>query len=301
MKAKPYFRQLLILIATMSVILFNGDEVFSQGKGVIQKPRVAIKTPVIGESINKHLQKYLNIQVILGEMEASLKATRKFEVLTRQKASLDAIREEQKFAKSSLAKGNAAKEGLLENANYLIMPAVQSFVFDRSYKPVPNISNKYVCSDSGMIEVSAQVLDTESAQIKATFYLKGSFKKDKVVNTKKGSPSRIHFSQMAKNVAAQMADQLVDTVFPMLVINAEGNTVWINRGKDGGLKKGEILNVYKPGKDLVDPYTGEKLGSAEKLIGKIKVVRVNPKFTIAQSVNKETMNSIGVGFIIRKP
>jgi len=257
---------------------------------------------LIGDGVKKHLLRYLNLQTILAEMEASLKATRKFEVLTRQKALLSAIREEQKFAKSDLAKGDAAKEGLLENANYLIIPTVQDLKFYRSSKPVPNISNKYIRRDSGMLEINAQVLDTESGQIKTTFYLKSSFRtKDEVVNTKGGVPSSVHFTRMAKRVSAQMADQLVDTVFPMMVLNTEGDQVWINRGKDGGLRVGEILNIYKPGRELVDPYTREKLGSAEKFIGKIKVVRVNPKFTIAKVLTKGLKEPVDVGYIIRKP
>ena len=153
-----------------------------------------------------------------------------------------------------------------------------------------------------MLEVNAQAVDTTSGAIKATFYLKSSFAtKDAVVNTKGGSPSSVHFVKMAKKVSAQMADQLVDTVFPMRVLNRKANQVWINRGKDGGLKVGDILNVYRPGEELIDPDTKERLGSAEKLVGKIKVARVNPKFTIAEIQSKDTQEPIEKGDIVRKP
>lgn len=291
------------VVFVIAIIILHDERAYSQSsQGSLQKPRVAIKRSLIGDGIKKHLCEYIKLQIILAEMEASIKATRKFEVLTRQRAALSAVREEQEFAKSDFAKGDAAREGLLENANYLIIPTVQDFKFYRSIKPVPNISNKYLRHDSGILEINAQVLDTESGRIKTTFYLKSSFRtKDEVVNNEHGAPSSVHFSNMAKKVAAQMADQLVDAVFPMLVINVDGNQVWINRGKDGGLKSGEILNIYKPGKELVDPYTGEKLGSAEKFIGKIKVVRVNPKFTIAKSITEGLMKAMDVGCIIRKP
>jgi len=159
---------------------------------------------------------------------------------------------------------------------------VQDFKFYRSLKAVPNLDNKYVRVDSGMLEVNAQIIDTSTGAIKTTFYLKSSFAtKKKVVNSRGGVPNSIHFTKMAKAVAAQMTDQLVDAVFPMRILNVQGGQVWINRGKDGGLKKGNILNVYRPGISLIDPDTGENLGSAETLIGKIKVTRVNPKFTTA--------------------
>jgi len=268
----------------------------------IEKPRIAIKTPLVGEGISKNTRKYLNIPQLLAEMEASLRATRKFEVLTRQEETLKTIREEQKFAASDFAKGNAATEGQLENVNFLVIPAVQNFKFYRSTKPVPNIANKFIRRDSGLLEINAQAVDTTSGAIKATFYLKSTFAtKDAVVNSKGGSPSSVHFVKMAKKVSAQMADHLVDTVFPMRVLNRQGNQVWINRGKDGGLKVGDILNIYRPGEELIDPDTGERLGSAETLVGKIKVARVNPKFTVAEIQSKDTQGPIEKGDIVRKP
>ena len=298
-----HLQQPLLVIMMLSIILLNYRQVYSQpSEETLQLSRIAIITPTIGNGVEKYLKKYLDPQIILTEMESSLTATRKFEVLTREKSKLVYIRYEQEFAKSDLAKGNAAEEGKLENANYLIIPTVQDFKFNRSSRPVPNISNKYVRKDSGMLEINAQVIDTESGGIKTTFYLKSSFATgDEVVNTQGGNPSSVHFTNMAKEIASQMADQLVDTVFPMLVLNTEGDQVWINRGKDGGLKVGQILKVYKPGKELIDPYTKQKLGTAEQFIGEIKVMRINPKFTIAAVVKEGLKEPVDTGYIIRKP
>jgi hypothetical protein len=264
------------------------------------KPRVAIKEAEVGEGISPNLTKYLNLSTILDEMEGSIQKSRKFELLSRKKSVLEDIRYEQQFAQSDLTKGNAAPEGLIENANFLILPTVQDFKFYRSSRPVPNLANKYLRRDSGMLEVNAQVIDTATGGIKSTFYLKSSFgTKEQVVNSKGGMPSSVQFTKMAKAVAAQMADQLVDVVFPMKILNAEGNQVWINRGKDGGLHVGDVLKVFRPGVELIDPDTGENLGSAEHEIGKVKVTRVNPKFTIAEP---ETMaEPIEIGDIVREP
>lgn len=289
----------LFITLMLGLLLLQPCQAYAQA---VEKPRVAIKKPLVGKGVKKPVLNYLNLSKLLVEMEASLQATRKFEVLTRQKETLGAIREEQEFAKSDFAKGDAAQESQFENANFLVIPIVQDFKFYRSAKPVPNISNKYIRRDSGLLEINAQVVDTESGAIKTTFYLKSTFAtKDEVVNSKRGAPSSVHFIKMAKKVSAQMADQLVDTVFPMRVLNSQGNQVWINRGKDGGLKVGDILNVYCPGEELVDPDTGESLGSAEMLVGKIKVTRVNPKFTIAEIEPKNTKEPIQKGDIVRKP
>jgi len=264
------------------------------------KPIVAIKEAKIGEGVSKYGKKYLNLGTLWDEMEASIQKNRKFTLVSRKKEVLQDIREEQEFAKSDLTEGNAAAEGQLKNADFLILPTVQDFKFYRSSTPVPNLDSKYVRVDSGMLEVNAQVIDTATGGIKTTFYLKAKFgTRKRVVNSRGGVPNSIHFTNMAKKVAAQMTDQLVDAVFPMRVLNVQGAQVWINRGKDGGLKKGNVLKVFRPGIALIDPDTGENLGSAETEVGKIKVTRVNPKFTIAEVV-KGAEEPIEKGDIVRE-
>ena len=267
----------------------------------VDKPKVAIKEAAIGDAVPASARKHLKLDKLLAEMEASLQANRKFEVLSRNQATLSAVRDEQKFANSSLTAGNAANEGALLNADYLVIPTVQDFVFYRSAKPVPNLVDKYVRSDSGRLEINAQILDSTTGSIRSTFYMKASFvTKDEVVNTRSGFPDNTHFTTMAKKVSAQMTDQLVDVVFPMKVLNIAGTQVFINRGQDGGLQVGEVLNVYSPGIALIDPDTGENLGSAETFSGTIKVSRVNPKFTIADVVEQGGA-PFANGDIVRRP
>ncbi|GMR06135.1 MAG: hypothetical protein BMS9Abin25_0718 [Gammaproteobacteria bacterium] len=265
----------------------------------LAKPRVAIMEAEVGEGVSNNLLKQLNLSTVLSEMEAAIQKNRKFELLSRKKDVLQKIRTEQEFSKSNLTKGNAANESEIENANYLIIPTVQDFKFYRSVKPVPNLVNKYIRKDSGMLEINVQVIDTSTSSIKATFYLKSMFAtKDKIVNARGGSPSSVYFTKMAKSVSSQMTDQLTSAVFPMRILNIQDLQVWINRGNDGGLKKGDVLHVFRPGVELVDPDTGEVLGSAETNIGKIKVTQINPKFTIANVIAND--GEIQKGDIVRK-
>ncbi len=311
------------------LILFIGFLIYGVGNAEssdLQKPRIAISNPIIrigglnvtnGSSqqkfsdiindaesafIKKNIyRKYskFDSSILVSEMESAIRNTRKFEVVSRREDVLALIRKEQQFAKSGLAKANAAKEGQLENANYIVIPVVQDFKFYRISKPIPNISHKYLVKDVGVLQVNAQIVDTTTGQIKASFDLKSSFStKPRVSNRKGGSPSRVYFTKMAKDISAQLVNKLIDMVFPMIILSVDNNQVWINRGQDGGIKVGDVFNVYKPGKELIDPYTHEKLGVVEKYVGKIKVIRVNPKFTVAKVIsNSET---IMPGFIVRR-
>ena len=93
-------------------------------------------------------------------MEASFLATRKFKVVTRNKASMEAILDEQKFADSEVAAGDSAESGNMQNADYLILPEVYRFAFYASTNKVPNLQNKYFRRDHGTLEINTQIVDT---------------------------------------------------------------------------------------------------------------------------------------------
>ncbi len=267
-----------------------------------EKPTVAIKQAKVAESVSSSTKKYLNLNKLLAEMEASFLATRKFNVVTRNKSSMEAIREEQQFAESDLAAGDAAESGGLKNADYLILPEVHRFSFYSKTHKVPNLQSKYFRRDYGTLEINAQIVDTKTGQIMTTFSLKDSFStKERMVNKSGGVPNKKYYTNLAKGVSAQMADQFLALVFPVEIISVKPGKVYLNRGQDGGFKKGDVLNVYMKGEVLIDPHTGEQLGSAEEYIGKIKVARVNPKFTIATIIKDKLEGEMAVGCIVRKP
>ncbi len=274
----------MFIRALMFLCIFNVTHLSAE----TMQPAVAIKAPAIGDGISKHLTKIIDLNQIRAEMEASFRATRKFRVLSRDKATLKAVLDEQNFAQSDLAQGDAASKGELNNANYLIIPTVMDFKFYRSHKALPNFDSKYKRRDSGLLSISAQMLDTSSGQIVTTFFLKSTFAtKTSIVNNRSGRPSSVYFTKMAKNVSATLASQFVAQVYPMKVIKRTANgQVIINRGQDGGLKKGTKLAVFFAGEELIDPDTGESLGSSEEYIGEVTVTRINPKMTFAKIIKE---------------
>lgn len=269
------------------------------------QPAVAIKAPKVSEKVSTAAQRHLNIERLWAELESSFRATRKLRVLSRDKEVIADLREEQKFAESDLAKGDAAATGEMSNAHYLVLPKVQDFKFSRWAAPLPNFDSKYRRQDSGLLQLTVQMVDTTSGQVKATFDLSSKFATGaQIVNSRGGSPSSAHFTKMAKDVAAQLADQFVAAVFPMKVVKrTRGDQVIINRGKDGGVHMGETLEVFFAGEELIDPDTGKSLGSSEELVGTVKVVRINPKVTYAKIVSEiDPLNGpINSGDIVRRP
>ena len=70
-----------------------------------------------------------------------------------------------------------------------------------------------------------------------------------------------------------------------IILAKETGDVYINAGKDAGIRVGDQFSVYRPGEALVDPDSGLDLGSEETRIGRVEVSQVKDKFSIAVPVS----------------
>lgn len=68
------------------------------------------------------------------------------------------------------------------------------------------------------------------------------------------------------------------------VVLSEGGKVYVNAGRELGLPPGCYLEVYKRGKELIDPDTGLSLGFQITKIGLIQAEQVEDKFSICRLV-----------------
>lgn len=276
--------------------LISSSTVFAQES----KYRVAVSNLIISDSIPQKQQEIVKNSSLIADVENAIRNGRKFELLTRRAAQLKAIREEQQFAKSELSAGDAAKEGELSNAQSLVQIEVLDFNFGRSASKVPNISNKYRVQDAARIEISVQIIDTSKGSVVASFPIKASSSGGSFIANGVGGASKAVLDKVLENAAGQLANQLSDTVFPITVIRAQGKKLYINRGNDSGLKIGEKFVIFENGEELVDPQTGESLGSAETEVGEGVISRINPKFSIVD-VTKGDPSQMAAGFILRRP
>jgi len=70
------------------------------------------------------------------------------------------------------------------------------------------------------------------------------------------------------------------------IANVDGATLYINAGSEGGVKEGDEFTVYRVGKQIKDPDTGEVLGADEVKVGKVRVTAVKgPRLSVAASVS----------------
>ena len=292
--ATPFTLKAIAIAA--SCLLMSGSALAE----AVAKYRVSVADLAVSDSVSAKNRKCVLESSLISNIENAIRNGRKFELLTRRADALAEIRKEQEFAKSGLTAADAAAEGQLSNAQSVIKVTVESFNFGRSASKVPYLEGKYKVSDNASISMSVQILDTTKGTVVGAFPVKASSSSGTSVSNGIGSPSRVILDQALERAAGNLANQLSDTIFPITVIQAKGKRLWVNRGNDSGMKQGETFIVYEPGEDLIDPQTGENLGSAEMEVGVAKVVRVNPKVTILE-LTKGEPDSIGQGFILRRP
>ena len=64
------------------------------------------------------------------------------------------------------------------------------------------------------------------------------------------------------------------------IASVDGAVAYINRGSNVGIKEGERFDVFRgDGKEIVDPETGEVLGTTQKRIAQVEVVELREKLS----------------------
>ena len=104
-------------------------------------------------------------------------------------------------------------------------------------------------------------------------------------------------AELSKSLAAKIAARATEVAFPAKVVAKTGSLVTVNRGDGTDIAVGDVYEVYAPSGDLIDPDTGENLGSEEIPVGRVEITAVRPKFSLSRAVKD---NGIARGHVLRK-
>jgi curli biogenesis system outer membrane secretion channel CsgG len=91
-------------------------------------------------------------------------------------------------------------------------------------------------------------------------------------------------SDVQRRVAKLAAAAIAESIFPIRVVDASSDVVYINYG-DSILTVGDELRVIREGQELMDPETGKRLGSEESTIATLKVFETTASFSKAKVVD----------------
>jgi hypothetical protein len=81
--------------------------------------------------------------------------------------------------------------------------------------------------------------------------------------------------------ATVLADQLVD-LFPKVegdVLEVQGDTVVLSAGRKDGIRPGLEMGLFREGREIKHPKTGQVLGKTEENLGRVTVTQVQEQFS----------------------
>jgi len=223
---------------------------------------------------------------LMGQnLVTQLVQSRRFTVLDRE------FIEETLGEKSLIINGDVpveemAKIGQELVADYILVGVLENFSFQTSEMQL-RTSDRKLLNRAGMVELNYRIIDVPTRQIKYADHAR--------INITEADLRNLDNSLVASNVDTAMtmiaveaiSKQILNAIYPILVVSVSGNSVTLNQGGDL-LSAGDRYEVYQYGERIVDPYTKESLGRNETYVATIELTRINPKSSLARIVSSDS-------------
>ena len=220
-----------------------------------------------------------------GHLVNSLVNSRKFDVLER--ADLRSVIKEIDFGESDYADPTkVARMGKMLNADYVVIPEIRYILFISKTKEIPYIPRANIQYEATM-GTNIRVVDVRTTRLASSSIDETTYTERKEKRESAQLKQALNLIDNFFNaVAEKEVSRIIDIVYPIKIIEIDGQNVTLNRGT-GAMSPGEILQVFSPGKVLIDPDTHENLGYSEALVGKVEVIEVKAKVSVARILSGE--------------
>jgi len=249
--------------------------IFSQNILAGGKLRVAVMPVEGGRGISSSLKETVRL-----DLESQLVKSGKVDVLDRDK--LKQLSEEMKLSLEGIIDPATMQElGKVTGVSVFLFPRITSAWSQVKRERIPLVNEDEVVVQAGF-QLALKLVETETSRILASEKAKGGYYL-KRMESEGGIPGREGALASARSRAIKQAGNIILTaLYPVKVAhyNASSGVVTLNRGKDA-LKVGQKLKVFSMGEAIIDPDTGEQLGSDEEQIGIIKVTETRSKLSRA--------------------
>lgn len=268
------------IVATAAKIPLTGR---TDGQiGSSKLPRLAVGMVKSGSTDAKGNEAEKNTPIFTDTIISRLTQTKRFQLIDRQE--VDQLLTEQLAQALAENRDMPSAMGTLKGADYIVYGSLASFSIEEKTTQLPGSSRSFT-SKVGHVEGNMRIVDARSGDIMAS--RKISVVK-KIDDTAEGARK---VTALADAFAEQVVMLLMNSVYPIKVAAvADDGTIYINRGADGGLNLDEVLDVFRPGKPIIDPDTGVQLGVEEKVIGQLKITEVED----ARSKGITTMEGVAI-------
>lgn len=223
-----------------------------------------------------------------SELINSFQQTRRFDIFAR--SDLSAVLAEQGLADSGnldMNDPNTARAFELGGVQYLVVTTVTDF---QDYEETARFEAIGKTAKKRMIRIGAiaKVYDTttgkllESARVSTTE--EDVLDQPTYQTSRTGELSDNLISLLGKATADRVANRVVEVLYPARIVGKTAQIVAFNRGDGFGIEPGDVWAVFAEGEEMIDPDTGESLGSMEAEVGQIEVTEVLARISRARIV-----------------
>lgn len=216
-------------------------------------------------------------KLLTTDLITYLVKTNKFNVVERDR--MKDLLNEQEFSESGyISTKSAVKMGELIGADYFVMGRIEqlrAFVENKKIPYTDTVQPEY----EGKMVVNVRVVDSRGGKVVAANKFTVEHE-DRSRENKLVTPDDFVLALKDKTVK-EVVNGIISDVFPIKIIKVTGDEVYLNRGDGAEFEVGATLSVIAQGEGLVDPDTGEPLGSTEEEIGTVQVSDIQQKFSKA--------------------
>jgi curli biogenesis system outer membrane secretion channel CsgG len=266
-----------------------------------EPPKIVSKGPKKRVGVVDFVNKTTYGRGRLGSSASDILTTELFKTgafIVVERAQLQKIISEQALGQSgAINAATAAKAGELLGLNAIVTGSISQFgvkIEGKDYGVYKQKIQKAECT------VDVRVADTTTGQI--LFADSGSGVFEKKISEVLGFGQRGGYDEtMGQNALRAAITKFMDNLIQQLdstewsgrVAKVSGSTVYINAGRDVGLKVGDVLGVYALGEEIYDPQTHVLLGREEgPLKGEVLVTGY-----VGSRLTKGTLKS-GIGLTV---
>jgi len=284
--------------ALFAILLASAPAVRAAGGA---KPRVAVL-----EFVDKSTHAYSWYHVGRAAQDMMVTALVRgdaFRVIDRER--LQALMQEKNLSLSGdVDPKTAVRVGKLLGVEYVIVGAITEFGVTNSgasvpgYGGLPSFSMRTQRMDAA---IDARAINTSTGEIVWADTAKDSSSDKSIYVAGAGGGS--HDGEKLDKILRPVVEKLAASVSARKletsgmggtsdasgivgkIAKADGGTLWVNVGSEGGVKEGDEFNVYRVGEQIKDPDTGEVLGANETKVGRVRITSVKgPRLSTAAAV-----------------
>ncbi len=217
------------------------------------------RKPVIGLDTVKVVVENADAKEAAQKLESYLSAalvkSNRFTVITRNVGDIDSIMQESLTQLGSLTQ--------MSGLDFLLTAKIVDFSKDSKEVSVLGLGGS--TQDLVTIGLELKFLDVNDGRIVIQENIRETFEGDKTVATVAGGGTKAANDVIAvamETLSNKLSAEIIESVYPPLVLSVSNGIITIS---NVGFSVGELINIYKQGEEIFDPYTNQSLGKAEEL------------------------------------